>query len=226
MQALLDFLLGMASRIYYLFRTLWWDALDVILNAWDWIVDQTRRARIAAEAFAQGLINDAWDYIERLEAQVYRWLDFLYKGLLEIRASLPHWIDSALEDVLDWINTTVANVRAYVQQRIADVSEYIEGVREDLVAWIHAEIGAVWSELSEWTPFLSRLVVALGGGVLEKLLDLAGRKYDQLIVILDDSTAWIIALLTPKILRLLDYLIGTALGTTNRELPPPPKWTK
>lgn len=226
MQALLDFLLGMASRIYYFYRDLWWDALDVIHNAWDWIVTQAGRARIAAEAFAQGLINYVWDFVNGLEDRVYRWLDFLYDGLNNLRANLTDWIDSALEDVLDWINTTIGNVWDYVQEQITNVSDYIEGVREDLVAWFSNSLDEISSTLYEWTPFLARLVVALGGGVLERLIDLAGRKYEQLTAILDDPAAWIIDLLAPKTLRLLDYLIGTALGTTNRELPPPPKWSK
>ncbi len=217
MQALLDFILGVASRIYYLFRDRWYDALDVIDNAWGWIETAAAQARITAQNFATSLVNSVWTFVDDLEERVYRWLDFLYERIDEVRALLPEWVNEAIDDVLDWIQASIANVIAYVQEKLADERGFIESVREDLTDLVSTGISDVRSEISEWRPLLSELADAFSGNALARLLDLADRMYEDLVDFLDDPATWIFEKLEDKFLPWLENLLADALEATQDE---------
>jgi len=224
MDAFIKWLWGIASRVYYIFSTIYSTVVDVVMHAWAWVNNKASEAYQSAISWAQSRIND-------IRAWANSQIDYIRSVVNNVKSGI--W-----NDVVSWVNDKITDVRvsiALVRQlfdRVPDLAKewgkyFADQVREYARLGLQelvSNINRVVDSNSWLSAIKSNLLYVTSPDFLSKIKTLLDTGFNNLSTFISDPVGFAVASIFPIFVDIFCYAIGYGLGTINETLPPIPAW--
>ena len=221
---LLQWLVGVASRVLEWFGSLWHLGKTVILNVGYWLYQWANTAYTWARNWAYPLIQSARNHATFLYYDIRYWAQRWRDEAVQVARNFTQWVhDQAIFLYYDlrywaqrWRDEAVSFARSFAQNLFDqavflywEIRYQVQSTR-DLILEIYDSVKNI---ISIFTPL-----------VIGRLLDLLNNSFSQLTGFVQNPVGHIAAIIRPFLLELLAFLVAYALGTEKAELPPMPNF--
>lgn len=221
---LLNYLLGISSRVITLFSSYYFRVINAARFAFSWAVREADKAFNRAKAKAIALFNIA-KVVASLALSVAKSFILRQIALAKAKAialfNIATVAASLATSILrGFLLGQIGSVRAFV-------SREVERAKATLKLFVDARILDRIGGLFDLIPlvrFIKDLRALLSAENLAKLNTLLKDKFQTLTLIVNNPVGFLVAFWRTFMLTFLDFALGYALGTTNRELPPWPSF--
>ena len=221
---LLNYLLGISSRVITLFSSYYFRVINAARFAFTWAVDQANKALGRAKTFALGLIASVRSYAFSLWQNVRNFAIGLWNDAKRRAIDLFNAV-RAFATVLFSVTKSFA-VGLFNSAKAFVVSQVL-AAKALLKILIDAAVRNLLRLIDDWpllSPFVKRLRNFFSEENLKKLEVALREDFDTLHLFVSNPVGFLVAFWRTFMLTFLDFALGYALGTTNRELPPWPSF--
>ena len=221
---LLNYLLGISSRVITLFSSYYFRVIDAARFAFSRAVDQANKALSKAKSFALDLWRNVRAYARSLVNAAKAVAVILFNSAKSFAVGLFNTV-KAFATVLFNVAKSFA-VGLFNAAKVFILTN-VAALKAFLTVLIDAAIRNLFGLISSWPPlepFVKRLKVFFSEENLKKLEVSLKEDFDTLHLFVSNPVGFLVAFWRTFMLTFLDFALGYALGTTNRELPPWPSF--
>ena len=221
---LLNYLLGISSRVITLFSSYYFRVIDAARFAFAWAVDQAAKALKSARSFALDLWANVRAFARMLVAGAKATAVILFNSAKGFAVGIFNSV-KAFATVL--FNVAKSFAVGLFNSAKAFVISQILAAKALLGVLIDAAVRNLLRLMDDWpllSPFVKRLRVFFSEENLKKLEVSLKEDFDTLHLFVSNPVGFLVAFWRTFMLTFLDFALGYALGTTNRDLPPWPSF--
>lgn len=224
MWALLNWLYGVAERVYEFFSTLYYKIKRAALNAWSWANDARNRAISWA-------LDKVIDYYNKAKAWVNTYIrpiaDAAWAKAVDAYNSILIWYNDLRGKVIRWIDEAKISVRNWVEAKIREINTWAQSLIPSMKRWVDNLEAKISQRLLLIAEFFADPWTVLSAfdhiGLIAFMIQLKERS-GPLFTFIDNPLEWTAAYVGSFLLTMLEYQVAYALGTEKAILPPPPDW--
>lgn len=219
---LLQWLIDRADRVFDLVDTFFALIINAAVNAFKWAYDNAVHFFYEAVRIIEYWVGEVWGFAERLHVIA---LDHLNALSVEFYA----WRDGVIQTVSDWFVTKIVEIKLWIEWAKTEAIELFTAAWGWLLGWLATHLATVifivWfvkdTILTVWNSIIDAITFI--GDINTKLAIIAIRdNIASLLLIINNPVGFVFAVIVARFREWGDYLLGSALGTTDRPLPPPP----
>jgi hypothetical protein len=221
---MLEFLIGVAWKVYAIFGYLWQKVVDAANYAWTWAKNEASLALQAAKDFAWKYIelakDWAWSWINWLQYSVPVWIqaakDWAYGVIINVQSWAWGWIDYLRNNVPIWIQAA----KDWAYGVIINVQSWAWG----WIDWLRGGLDYVWSTINPWSYLINSLIDLLSAENMTRLSQLLTNLFPTLLSFVFTPIAWLYSTISGTFVTFFCWIIASMMGTVKYTLPPPPDW--
>lgn len=221
---LLNYLLSISSRVITLFGTWYFRVIDAARFAFAWAVAQASKALKSARSFALDLWVNVRAFARSLVDAAKAIAVILFNAAKGFAVGLFNSV-KAFATVL--FNVAKSFAVGLFNSAKAFVVSQILAAKAFLKVLIDAAVRNLLRLMDDWpllSPFVKRLRTFFSEENLKKLEVSLREDFDTLHLFVSNPVGFLVAFWRTFMLTFLDFALGYALGTTNRDLPPWPSF--